>query len=223
MRALVTGATGFVGRHLVAGLLDRGWEVCAMVRPGTQLSHAPHGVGIVTGDLLVPTTLGVEASATGPLDVVFHCAALLPSAAGCDPAQFLAANATATELLLNACERRSIRRFVYLSSIAVIGHPSVVPIDEHHPTAPATPYAVGKLGGEQACERARTRGMLAASLRLSSPYGPGMALGSVLPLFVHRALRGEPLAWHGSGSRSQDFIHVEDVVSACIGAATAGA
>jgi len=105
----------------------------------------------------------------------------------------------------------------------VIGEPIKVPIAETHPLAPQIPYALSKLGGEFACSIARHRGIKATAFRLSSPYGPGMNQATVLPLFVRLARDGKPVRWHGSGSRSQDFIHVEDAARACLLAAERGA
>jgi len=219
MRALVTGATGFVGQRLVHGLLDHGWEVCCMVR--RPVSPSRRGIATIIGDLLQPERLRLDPAETGPLDAVFHCAAMLPTAAATDSSLFIEANTTATLRLTEACERRGIGRFIYLSSISVIGEPRHSPITEDHPLGPILPYALGKLGGEFACGIARSRNIKATAFRLSSPYGPGMNPATVLPLFVRLAQDGKPIRWHGSGSRSQDFIHVDDIVTACLRAVEA--
>jgi UDP-glucose 4-epimerase len=162
-----------------------------------------------------------DASRIGKVDAIFHCAARLPSAEAEEGPSFILDNGGATLKLIEASAQFGIERFIYLSSISVIGAPVSLPIAEDHPLAPKTPYALGKATGELACCVARDMGIKATALRLSSPYGPGMNQQTVLPLFVGRARRGETLMWHGTGSRSQDFIHVDDVVDACLLAAGA--
>ncbi len=210
--ALVTGATGFVGRALAARLLAEGWAVSALVRDPARL---PDGVEGIAGDLARPETLTVDRD----YDALFHLAAQLPA----PDADFRTCNVEATQALLSAAGRAGVARFVYMSSISVIGAPIETPVGEDHPIAPNNPYSDSKLAAEQACVAAYEGGQSAVSLRLTSPYGPGMAKGTVLPIFVGRALRGEPLTWHGAGSRAQDFVHVDDVAAGCIAAAEATA
>lgn len=214
-RALVTGATGFVGRALTARLLAEGWDVAAMVRDPARLDPA---VEALRGDLARSDTLAVDRG----YDVVFHLAAQLPSPDATE-ADFRVRNVVATQALLDGAARAEVPRFVYISSISVIGMPAATPVGEDHPTAPDNPYSASKLAAEQACFAAHARGQSVVSLRLTSPYGPGMAKNTVLPIFVGRALRGEPLTWHGEGSRAQDFVHVDDVAAGCLAAATASA
>jgi UDP-glucose 4-epimerase len=213
MRALVTGATGFIGRHLVQALLDSGWSVCCMVR--RRIAPRVAAVDQVAGDLLHPEQWRIDRDKVGTIDAVFHCAALLP-VEGRTGSDLVIVNGWATVKLLEACGALGIGRFVYLSSISVVGTPETTPIDERHPLHPATPYALGKAIGELACETARYQGMKVTVLRLTSPYGWGMAQHTVLPFFLRRATEGLPLTWHGSGTRAQDFIHVSDVVAACL-------
>jgi UDP-glucose 4-epimerase len=214
-RALITGATGFVGRALAARLLADGWSVAALARDPARLDAGIEGI---VADLAQPETLRVEQA----YDVVFHLAAQLP-AVGITDSDFAARNAQATAALLAAAKQAGAGRFVYMSSISVIGGPEMLPVDEDHPVAPGNAYSASKLAGEDACRAAHADGASVVSLRLTSPYGPGMAGGTVLPIFVALALSGEPLTWHGGGSRAQDFIHIGDVVQGVMAAATASA
>lgn len=217
MRALVTGAAGFVGRALVANLIVHGWEVCCLVR--RPLTPAFPQITTLTGDITQSGLMAACRAKFGDVDAIFHLAAMMPGAGGPMDPRFVEINAAATLRLL--AEADNVGRFVYLSSISVIGLPKESPITERHPLQPRLAYALGKLGGEQACALARVRGRHATALRLSSPYGPGMPSGSVLPTLIRNAIEGRPMRWHGTGSRSQDFVQVDDVAEACRLAATA--
>jgi UDP-glucose 4-epimerase len=103
---------------------------------------------------------------------------------------------------------------VYISSIGVIGRPTDPPVREDHPTQPETAYHASKLFGEALVHVAADEGMHASALRLTSPVGAGMPRNRILPVFVERALAGEPLHVAGRGSRRQDYVDVADIASA---------
>lgn len=224
MRALVTGATGFIGRHLVLELRRRGWDVLCMVR--TPVEPLDPGIRCIAGDLLRPESLRLDDFASresnlGSVDTLFHFAARMPGER-ISTSEYIAANCAATAELLEAAASLSIRSVVYASSLPVIGRPEKIPIAEDHIARPKHPYHLSKLCGEMACEMARrVTGQRVTSLRISSPYGPGMAKNTVISRFVNCALRNEDFGWMGSGSRAQNFVHVSDVVNAALLAANA--
>jgi UDP-glucose 4-epimerase len=218
MRALVTGATGFLGNHLTLELRRQGWEVVCAVRG--QVESRDPGIRCVALDLGRPEPLGPD-PCLGGADVMFHLAASMP-AVGREPdcARFLVENACATARLLASAQKLRIGAFVYASSAAIVGEPEKLPIREEHPVRPLHAYLVGKAAGELVCEMERlTAGSRVVSLRITSPYGAGMPAGSVLPLFVRRAIASEDVTWHGTGERSQNFVHARDVVNAFLLAA----
>lgn len=216
MRALVTGATGFIGNLLVLELRRRGWDVVCVLRGAPR--PAP-GIQCVQGDLLQPESLRFDNIPRGSVDVLFHFAALLPSQQS-SPEQYLVANCVGTVRLLQTAVQLGIKSVVYASSLPVIGTPERLPITEDHPTNPRHPYHLSKLCGEMACEMSRrTQGLRVSSLRITSPFGPGMSPNGVLARFLGSALRSENLQWLGSGSRAQNFVHVSDVVMGALLAA----
>ncbi len=220
MRALVTGATGFIGSHLVSELRVRGWEVVCLTRRAVIADDL--GITCFRGDLLDPGSLDLTQERMGHIDALFHLGAVLPSrTAPIESSVFVEANGASTLRLLDSAVRIGAKSFVYLSSVSVIGKPEESPVNEAHPLNPPHPYALGKLWGELACEMMRKgKGFKVTSLRVASPYGPGMPRGSVLPKFVQDVLQSKDIAWQGSGKRTQDFVHVRDVVKACLLAAS---
>lgn len=188
--------------------------VC-MVRRKVQVSDP--AVSLLQVDLLQPDLLEITTAQVGSVDVVFHMGAIMSQHATDDPGQLMLANGAATTRLLQAAIKMSARTFVYASGITVIGKPERLPILETHPLQPTHPYHLSKLCGELACEQVRrTEGLRVTSLRITSPYGPGKTDNSVLTRFVKRALASESLNWFGTGQRTQNFVHVKDIVQACL-------
>lgn len=219
MRVLVTGATGFIGSHLVRRLRELDWSVVCVTR--SPLSFDDPDVVCINGDLKRPESLEVLKEKVGPVDAVFHLAALLPTS-GCahEIYDFLKVNVIGTAALLNYFREWEPCVFVYASSLPVIGKPEILPITEEHPTKPTHPYHVSKLAAELLCEQTRmSESRKVVSLRITSAYGPGMPDSSVLPRFIELALASEDIKLYGSGSRTQNFVHVSDIVRACILAA----
>lgn len=213
MRCLVTGATGFIGRQLVCELIKSGHEVLCLTRkPVVPKSNA---IEVLVGDLLDPELTGIVEQRAYGFEAVIHAGGMLPFAKPNDLGLFMDANATATVRLLDRCSKMKVRRFVYLSSISVIGDPQFLPVTEKHPTRPLDTYSLSKLAAELACSHYRSSPMTAIALRITSPYGVGMRPHTVLPSLVEKALSSAPFGWYGSGQRSQDFVHVDDVVAAC--------
>lgn len=142
MLALVTGATGFVGSHLVEELLSRGWRVRCTVRATSRLRWLEgRGVERVTADLR--RSEGLAAAADG-VDAVFHVAGLLR---GDTWAEYLAGNRDTTRNVLDATPRA--KRFVHVSSLAVCGpSPDGSPMTEDSPCAPISMYGRSKREAE---------------------------------------------------------------------------
>jgi UDP-glucose 4-epimerase len=219
MRALVTGGTGFIGTRLISELRRQGWEVvCLDVR---RVCSKDAGVMCIEADLQYPDKLAGALEQLPAYEVVFHLAATLPTYQPApDILQYMVCNTMATVRLLEVAKQQRARAFVYASSLGIIGKPLKLPIAEDHPVRPSNPYFLSKYCGELACELARATGpLVVTSLRITSPYGPGMPQSTVLPRLVLRALRSEKLQWFGSGERTQNFVHVSDVVRAFLQAA----
>jgi UDP-glucose 4-epimerase len=219
MRALLTGATGFIGSNLATELCKQGWEVVCLTRQPVE-SKDPR-ISVIIGDLLQPESLHSHSFEFSKIDVLFHVGALLPGKkSGFCANDLFIVNAVSTYQLLKMALQSGIRSFVYASSLPVIGKPKQLPISEDHPVRPLNMYLLSKLAGEMACEMMRdTENLCVSSLRITSPYGKGMKVYTVLPKFVHRALQSKDIEIYGTGQRTQNFIHVSDVVQAFLRAA----
>jgi dihydroflavonol-4-reductase len=178
MKALVTGATGFVGAHLARALLDRGTAVRCLVRPAGAAARrvdllAGLAVEMAPGDLREPAALR---DAVAGCDVVYHCAADYRLYAP-DPRDMYAANVTGTENLLAACAQAGTGRVVYTSSVGALGlRPDGGAADETTPVSLAAmigPYKRSKFQAERVAERWAERGLPLVTVNPSTPIGEG--------------------------------------------------
>jgi len=125
--------------------------------------------------------------------------------------------------MLDACKEKGAGRFVFASSSAPLGE-TLPPIHEEMVAKPLSPYGASKLAGEGYCSAYSSSFDIKTSvLRFSNVYGPDSGhKGSVVALFFKRALGGDPLIVYGSGEQTRDFIYIDDLCSAIIGALDSG-
>src|SRR5690606_31632372 len=214
-RALISGATGFVGGHLVDRLADRGWELHALVRPTSDTrALREHGVRLWTGELSDRELLR---RACGEVEVVFHLAAVT---AARDEEGYHRANVDGTRTLVDALVEADPMpaRLVYLSSYAACGPapPDGVRHNEESPQ-PLTTYGRTKLAGEEIVRSLAGRGVEVVVMRAPAVYGPGDR--ALLPYFRLIALRLAPIP--KNGENRLHLIYVADLARALEGAADA--
>jgi nucleoside-diphosphate-sugar epimerase len=119
-------------------------------------------------------------------------------------------------LLKFICEA-GIKKFVYVSSSLVYGHPEDLPVEERHIISPANSYVLSKFIGESFCENVRIQqSKQVISLRISSPYGPYYTHRTVIPTFIEKAISSQDITVFGTGRRTQDFIYINDVIEGII-------
>jgi dihydroflavonol-4-reductase len=209
MDALVTGATGFVGGHLVRALRERGARVRCLVRPATPgdgLSGL--GVEIVRGDLT--DAAAVRAAADGA-EVVFHCAAdyrlWVP-----DPRAMYASNVDGTRNVLEAAARAGARRIVYTSTVGALGlDPRGLAADERAPVRlddMIGPYKRSKFLAERVAEEFIGRGLPVVIVNPSTPVGEGDVKPTATGRMIVEFLEGRLNAWVDTGL---NLIDVRDV------------
>lgn len=148
----------------------------------------------------------------GPFVGIVHFAAVLPERINDD--KVLKENLSMTMAIATAAKKLSVSRVVYASSCRVYSA-SEQPSTEGGKLKPPDAYALGKLLGEQILrEHLRPVGIHVASLRISAPYGEAMRIDTVVPRFVRAAIKGAPIRLLGTGSRTQHFVHQDDIARA---------
>ena len=212
MRALVTGATGFVGGHVVEALAARGDPVTVLARSAERAEPlARHGVTVALGTLEDAPAL---AAAVRGVDVVFHLAGLTAAAT---PADYQRVNADGTRRLLEAAAAAAPTppRVVYVSTQAVLG-PSApgARLAEDAPCRPLTGYGRSKLAGEEAVRSAT--GVAWTIVRPSAVYGPRDR--EFLAMFRLAAFGLAPV--FGSGSQQLSLVYGPDLADAIVRAGT---
>jgi nucleoside-diphosphate-sugar epimerase len=245
VKALVTGSAGFVGRHLVAELRERGWDLTTMDiadAPRRALSRTDHG------DYLVEQprdALDFFRTDTTRYDLAFHCAAVIGGRASIDGSPL----SVGTNLALDAwyfrwLDRSRTPRAVYFSSSAA--YPTVLQEDEYRDRyaggardrvrrltlghrlsesdislkvmqRPDQTYGFAKLAGEFLAQYAE--GTQVTIVRPFSGYGEDQALDYPFPSFIDRAKRkADPFDVWGTGEQTRDWIHIDDIVAGTLAA-----
>jgi len=220
-RVLVTGGAGFIGSHLVEGLVERGFEVSVVDDLSTgrieNLSSCLARIRLVRGDIRDKATL---AGSVQHVDSVLHLAAIASVPYSVEhPEETYEVNVDGTRNLLDV-SLGSADRFVYVSSSAVYGDPEYLPVDEDHPLRPISPYAESKLKAEQICtEYQESYGLKATILRPFNVYGPRQSsnqYAGVIAKFIERLREGSPPIIYGDGLQTRDFVYVVDAARALI-------
>jgi nucleoside-diphosphate-sugar epimerase len=199
-RVAVTGAAGFLGKHLVARWRREGRDVLPLVR---QIdARSPPG-SVPLGDVLANPAL------LGGCRVLVHSAAIRHRY-GADPASYRASNVELVERLIEAVAGRGCR-FVHVSSVGVYGFPTDLPITEAHPYAPVTLYSASKVEAEQlAREVAGAKGVDLVIARPTIVYGPGDSNGMLDKMA--RMIRAGTYRVVGSGHNTLHHTHIDDIV-----------
>lgn len=217
LRVLVTGGAGFIGKHLIRGLLDAGYKVRSLDLRKPDINHS--SLESLEGSF---TDQECVQRALNGVDVVYHLASTtIPSSSNKDPLHDINTNLMGSVDLINQSIALNVGRFIFVSSGGTVyGVPSYLPVDEKHPTNPLCSYGIVKLAIEKYLLMNQIiAGMDSSIIRLANPYGdfqnPNSGQG-VIAAFCHKAVRGEKIEIWGDGSVVRDYVHISDVIRALL-------
>jgi len=220
---LVTGGAGFIGSHVADRFAREGFEIRVLDDLSTgSVANLEPAWKLVRGDVADPAA--VDAAVAGS-EVVIHLAAFTSV-----PESFARfsdcyrTNVLGTHTVVRACARHGVQKVVFASSSAVYSDLPAAPKSEAECPGPTSPYGISKLEGEHLLEGfAELEGLASAALRFFNVYGPRQpadsAYAAAVPIFIERALQGEPLTIYGDGRQTRDFVFVADVADAVLRAA----
>jgi nucleoside-diphosphate-sugar epimerase len=232
MKALVTGAAGFIGSHLSGALLDRGWQVTgldcftdyyprAIKESNLAQNKGRTGFHFILGSIQHTDLAALLEDKTH----VFHLAAQagVRKSWGKDFRIYTENNVEASQQLLEACVGRPLHRFVYASSSSLYGDNVTIPMREDALPQPVSPYGVTKLAAEQLCYLYHVNhGVPTTSVRYFTVYGPRQRPDMAFHRFIRAALDGQPITLYGDGEQTRDFTFVTDAVAATMAAGDRG-
>jgi UDP-glucose 4-epimerase len=227
---LVTGGAGFIGSHLVEGLLSAGWRVRVLddFSTGKPANLAPFAerIDLVRGSVADPAA---ALAAIADCAVVFHLAALPSVVLSVEqPLRVHDVTATGTLNVLDAARRQGVRRVIYAASSSAYGDQPGAERPETDALLPLSPYAAAKLAGEHYCQACTAAyGLETVRLRFFNVFGPRQDAQSpysgVIALFIAAMSAGRAPTIFGDGQQARDFVYVANVVQALMSAADAPA
>jgi len=226
-KVLVTGGAGFIGSHLVDGLIAAGAAEVVVIdnlfvgsMENLEQAQATGRLTFYKDDAEIATSLHyiMERHA---IDVVFNCATKPLNYSFLNPENAYSTNVTVVLNLLELQRQGRFKTLCHVSSSEVYGTAVYEPMDEGHPRNATTTYAAGKAAADLAVESyVRMFELDAFIVRPFNNYGPRQnhtgPLAAIIPLTIFRIMNGIPPEIHGDGEQSRDFIHVEDTVDAML-------
>lgn len=227
MRVLVTGGAGFIGSNLVHALVSGGHEVGVIDDLSTGHADNLHPYAWFRTLDILDSEMPAAVMEFAP-EVVVHLAAQASVSESLrDPERDWAVNAEGTAAVARAARAAGAKRMISASSAAVYGEPdpTMLPLAESAPKAPANPYGESKLAAEgMLAEALADSGVDHACFRFSNVYGPrqdAAGEGGVVALFCAHMHAQRPPVVYGTGMQTRDFIYVGDVVGAIVSALVA--
>jgi UDP-glucuronate 4-epimerase len=230
MKAIVTGAAGFIGSHLSERLLKNEWTVVGVDNfdnfydPQVKRSNIKDCLKnklfkLVEAD--IRDSAAMDKVTNAGIDVIVHLAAragVRPSIA--QPALYADVNINGTVTLLEAAKKNNIKKFVFASSSSVYGNNKKVPFSEDdNVDFPISPYAATKKAGELICHTYHHLNRIAMTcLRFFTVYGPRQRPDLAIHKFAKLIEDGKPIPVYGDGSMMRDFTYIDDIIDGTVGA-----
>jgi NAD dependent epimerase/dehydratase len=229
-KALVTGAGGFIGSHLVERLVRDGARVRALCRYNSRNEHGaldwldPEVRGELDVQLGELRDLESVSRAVEGVEVVFHLAAQIAIPYSYVNARdYLETNVLGSLNVAQAALQHGVERVVHTSTSEVYGTAQTVPITEEHPLEAQSPYAASKIGADKLMDSFhRSHGLPVVVLRPFNTYGPRQSARAVIPTIISQALAG-PVLRLGSTDPRRDLTFAQDTAAGFVAAASAPA
>lgn len=226
MKAIVTGGAGFIGSNIVDHLIDQGYHVTVIDNESSQTNSKfywnckahNYKYDVSSSQYMIRLFKGV--------DVVFHLAADASIQSSINnPLQSIKNNIVGTATVLEYARMCGVKRFIYSSTSAAYGIPCSSAISEDTPKHSLNAYSISKTAGEDICKLyADMYGMETVIFRYFNVYGERQPIqgeyAPVIGTFFRQSFTGQPMTIVGDGNQTRDFVHISDVVSANILAAT---
>ncbi|MFH1370057.1 MAG: NAD-dependent epimerase/dehydratase family protein [Planctomycetota bacterium] len=230
MKAIVTGAAGFIGSHLCQRLLNDGWAVVGVdnfddfydpkiKRDNIKSCLQNKLFRLAEADIRDPADMNKTMS--DGADIVVHLAArtgVRPSIA--QPALYTDVNINGTVAMLETARKNGVKKFVFASSSSVYGNNEKVPFSEQdNVDFPISPYAATKKAGELICHTYHHLfGISITCLRYFTVYGPRQRPDLAIHKFARLIEQGKPIPVYGDGSMMRDFTYIDDIIDGTISA-----
>jgi len=214
LKALVTGAGGFIGSHLAEHLVQKNFEVKAFVRYNSRnnwgwLEESPYKdkIEVYTGDI---RDFDSVKDAMKGIDVVFHLAALIGIPYSyVSPLAYIRTNVEGTYNVLQAARELKTQKVIHTSTSEIYGTAQYVPIDEKHPINPQSPYAATKSGADQlALTFYRSFGLPVSVIRPFNTFGPRQSARAVIPTIISQLLARKKSIKLGNLEATRDMNYV---------------
>ena len=215
-KALVTGADGFIGSHLVEYLVKQGIEVRSLVQYNSFNSYGwldsslvKNDIEIISGDIRDDHQCRELVKG---VDTIFHLAALIAIPFSYSaPKSYVDTNVTGTLNLLNGARDSSIQRFVQTSTSEVYGTALKVPISEEHPIQPQSPYSASKIAADALVKSFHSSfGLPITIARPFNTFGPRQSARAVIPTVISQIAAKNTSIKLGDTRPTRDFNFVED-------------
>ena len=216
MKALITGAGGFIGSHLTELLVQQGFKVKAFVRYNSknnwgwlETSAIKNEIQVVTGDI---RDFDSVLSALKDCDAVFHLAALIGIPYSyISPKAYIETNVTGTYNVLQASKEYGIKQVLITSTSETYGTAQYIPIDENHPMVGQLPYSASKIAADQlAISYHRSFNLPVKIVRPFNTFGPRQSARAIIPTVISQLLAGKNKLSIGNLAPTRDLTYVKD-------------
>lgn len=221
MKVLITGGMGFVGSNLIRKLSDNNIEIIVLDNFSSNVNNELEGCRLFKVDLsdyVQLDSIKIGSSA----DIMIHLAGPSSGPASAKDPQGTIVNSNEVMFnVLTLCERLSINRLVFASSMAVYGDPLKLPVHENSFCQPISYYAIAKLSSEHTIQTfAKSSGLEYSILRFFNIYGPGQDLKrmdqGLVSIYLSMLMHEKPFVIKGRLDRIRDLIHIDDVVNSIV-------